>query len=52
MEHCKISNSKHQISGYQMSGVREKIKQLKPETSSTDKAIELLPPQGGIVDWP
>ena len=23
VEHCKISNSKHQISGFQVSGVRE-----------------------------
>jgi hypothetical protein len=28
----------------------KKNKQLKPETSSTGKAIELCPPQGGICD--
>jgi hypothetical protein len=33
VEHCKISNSKHQISGFQVSGVRIKKKyKLKPET--------------------
>jgi hypothetical protein len=36
MGHCKLSNFKHQISGFQVSGVRcqgRKPKTLKPETS-------------------
>jgi hypothetical protein len=46
VEHCKISNSKHQISGFQVSGVRcqeRKTKKLKPETSvfETGKTIQL-----------
>ena len=37
MEHCKLSNSKHQVSGFQVSGVRcqeQKTKKLKSETST------------------
>jgi hypothetical protein len=49
MEHCKISNSKHQITGFQVSGVRkkkQKSRNLNTETSAkartcTGKAIEL-----------
>jgi len=46
VEHCKISNPKHQISGFQVSGVRCQVsgkKNKKTETSvfETGKAIEL-----------
>jgi len=47
VEHCKISNSKYQISGFQVSGVRcqeKETKKLKPPqklATCTGKAIEL-----------
>ena len=45
MEHCKLSNSKHQVSGFQVSDVRcqeQKTKKLKPPQKLdifTDKAV-------------
>jgi len=35
MEHCKISNYKHQISGYQVSGVRCQVSGKKNKTTET-----------------